>query len=143
MSRSGRVYSAAQKANLLVEKILIVDDNSDTRELLAKLLELESFTVVTAEDGLMGLKMASDELPDLIVTDITMPNLNGIDMIRLLRKKLEFKQMPIVTITAYGRSTVDKAIEAGADLALTKPVEFDALINDINHLLHRVPGQGV
>jgi DNA-binding response OmpR family regulator len=131
------------KANFLVEKILIVDDNCDTRELLAKLLELESFIVVTAEDGLIGLKMAGDEQPDLIVTDITMPNLNGIDMIRLLRKKLEFKQMPIVTITAYGRSTADKAIEAGADLALTKPVEFDALIDDINHLLHRVPGQGL
>lgn len=122
-----------------MEKILIVEDNVDTRELLAKLLELESFSVVTAEDGLMGLQMADDEHPDLVVTDITMPNLNGLDMIRLLRKKCGFSELPIVSITAYGRTAAAQAIEAGADRALTKPVEFDLLIDDINELLHRNP----
>jgi len=126
-----------------VEKILIVEDNVDTRELLAKLLELESFSVVTAEDGLMGLQMADDEHPDLVVTDITMPNLNGLDMIRLLRKKCGFSELPIVSITAYGRTAAAQAIEAGADRALTKPVEFDLLIDDINELLHRNPSSAM
>ncbi|HEY6332576.1 MAG TPA: response regulator [Blastocatellia bacterium] len=117
------------------EKILVVDDSADTREMMAKLLELESFAVVTAEDGRAGINMAEAEQPDLIITDINMPNLNGIQMIGILRKRSDLGDVPILAITAYGSNIASEAISAGADRALTKPIEFDSLIDGIRHLL--------
>jgi CheY-like chemotaxis protein len=119
----------------VTEKILVVDDSDDTREMMAKLLELESFTVVTAEDGCAGLDAAAIERPDLIITDINMPNLNGIEMIRMLRQQPEFVRVPILAITAYGSNVANEAIEAGADRATTKPIEFETLIDGIKQLL--------
>lgn len=119
----------------MTEKILVVDDSDDTREMMAKLLELESFTVVTAEDGCAGLDAAAIERPDLIITDINMPNLNGIEMIRMLRQQPEFVRVPILAITAYGSNVANEAIEAGADRATTKPIEFETLIDGIKQLL--------
>lgn len=117
------------------DKILVVDDSADTREMMAKLLELEAFTVVTAEDGRMGLKVADDELPDLIITDINMPNMSGIEMIKQLRKQPWCKRVPIMAITAYGNGVAKDALEAGADRAATKPIQFNALIVEIKKLL--------
>jgi DNA-binding response OmpR family regulator len=118
-----------------VKKILVVDDSADTREMMAKLLELERFLVVTAEDGRAGLDVAESERPDLIITDINMPNLNGLEMITLLRKRSWFTRVPILAITAYGSTVACDALDAGADRAMTKPVEFDSLIEGIRQLL--------
>lgn len=117
------------------DKILVVDDCADTREMMAQFLELEAFTVVTAEDGRMGLKVADDELPDLIITDINMPNMSGIEMIKQLRKQPWCKRVPIMAITAYGNGVAKDALEAGADRAATKPIQFNALIVEIKKLL--------
>lgn len=119
----------------VTEKILVVDDSSDTREMMTKLLEIESFNVVTAEDGRAGFDAAMAERPDMIITDINMPNLNGIEMIRLLRAEVEFVSVPIMAITAYGQSVAKEAIDAGADRAATKPIDFDSLIRGIRQLL--------
>lgn len=105
--------------------------------MMAKLLELEAFTVVTAEDGSAGLNIADAELPDLIITDINMPNLNGIEMIKQLRQRAEFGKVPIMAITAYGNGVAKEALEAGADRAATKPVQFTALLDEIRQLLVR------
>lgn len=117
------------------DKILVVDDSADTREMMAKLLELEAFTVVTAEDGRRGLQVADDELPDLIITDINMPNMSGIEMIKELRKQPWCKCVPIMAITAYGNGVAKAALEAGANRAATKPIQFKALIVGIKELL--------
>ena len=117
------------------DKILVVDDSADTREMMAKLLELEAFTVVTAEDGRLGLKVADAELPDLIITDINMPNMSGIEMIRELRKQPWCQSVPIMAITAYGNGVAKDAIEAGADRAATKPIQFNSVIVEIKELL--------
>ena len=119
------------------QKILVVDDSDDTREMMSKLLEMESFTVITAEDGRAGLRVAAAELPDLIITDINMPNLNGLEMIKQLREKREFESVPIMAITAYGNGVAKEALEAGADRATTKPVQFSALALEIRELLAR------
>ncbi len=124
------------------EKILVVDDSDDTREMMAKLLELESFKVITAEDGRQALSLAETERPDLIITDINMPNLNGIEMIKLLRKQPGFNSVPIMAITAYGSSVAREAIEAGANQATTKPIEFESLIIGIRELLAQSRHQG-
>ncbi len=119
----------------VTKKILVVDDSDDTREMMAKLLELESFDVITAEDGRVGFNVAQNEHPDLIITDINMPNLNGIEMIKLIRQEPEFGKVPIMAITAYGSGIAAEALEAGANQATTKPIEFDSLIGGIKRLL--------
>jgi len=116
-------------------KILVVDDSDDTRDMMAKLLELESFDVVTAEDGYDGLDVANAEQPDLIITDINMPNLNGIEMIKELRRRTAFEQIPIMAITAYGNGVAREALDAGANRATTKPVQFVSLLGEIRDLL--------
>ena len=117
------------------EKILVVDDSDDTREMMAKLLELESFVVITAEDGKKGFDRARAERPDIIITDINMPNINGIEMIKMLRNEAELSKVPIMAITAYGNSVAIEAIQAGANRASTKPIEFDSLMGGIRQLL--------
>ena len=126
----------------MTEKILVVDDSDDTREMMAKLLELESFTVITAEDGDIGINRATSDRPDLIITDINMPNINGIEMIKFLRNQADFNRVPIMAITAYGNGVAAEAIEAGADHAMTKPIEFDLLIEDIKRLLEKARRNG-
>lgn len=102
---------------------------------MAKLLELEAYSVMTAVDGHAGLKVAADQRPDLIITDINMPNMNGIEMTRELRKQSEFAHVPIMAITAYGNSIAQEAINAGANCATTKPVQFANLMIEIRRLL--------
>lgn len=122
--------------------ILIVDDSDDTREMMAKLLELETFTVFTAEDGNIGLKVAAEQHPNLIITDINMPNMNGIEMIRQLRSLPGLERVPIMAITAYGNGVAKEALEAGADRAATKPIQFSALILEIRELLSQSKSRG-
>lgn len=116
-------------------KILLVEDSEDAREVLAKLLELDHFTVVTAGDGLKGLSLAKAEHPDLIITDVNMPNMNGIEMIKELREEEDFREIPILVITAYGQVVLTQAIEVGADSVMTKPVEYDELSDEVEKLL--------
>jgi CheY-like chemotaxis protein len=117
------------------KKILIVDDSEDTREMMAKLLELEAFSVITAKDGNAGLAVSADQHPDLIITDINMPNMNGIEMIKQLRTLPNIERIPIMAITAYGNGVAQEALDAGADSATTKPIQFGALIAEIRKLL--------
>ena len=116
-------------------KILIVEDNADNRELLAIMLQFKGFYIVTGIDGREGLDVAESEHPDLIITDLNMPNLDGFEMIRLLREHLELSATPILVLTAYGEGDLENAIKAGADLAMTKPTEFNSLMRCIEALI--------
>jgi CheY-like chemotaxis protein len=117
------------------KKILVVEDNLDTRELIHLHLSTEGFTVVTASNGQEGLYMASAEQPDLIITDISMPELDGLELVRQLRTQSEFATLPILVLTAFGPEQLDEAIRVGASRALNKPVHFDGLLDDIRELL--------
>jgi len=116
-------------------KILVVDDNLDTREIAHLHLTTEGFTVVIAADGREGLYMAGAEHPDLIITDISMPGLNGIDLIRQLRAQRELSNIPILVLSALGSGQLDDAIRAGANRAMNKPVLLDALVDEVRELL--------
>lgn len=117
-------------------KLLVVEDNLDTRELIHLYLTGEGFTVITAADGREGLYLARAEKPDLIITDLNMPQLNGIALVRELRAEPQFKDLPIIVMTAFGKQDRDDAIRAGADRAVNKPTHFESLIEDVNELLN-------
>jgi CheY-like chemotaxis protein len=117
------------------KKILVVEDNLDTRELIHLHLTTEGFIVVTASDGHEGLYLASAEHPDLIITDISMPELDGLELVRQLRGQPEFAALPILVLTAFGESHLTEAIRVGASRALSKPVLFDGLIDEVREML--------
>jgi DNA-binding response OmpR family regulator len=117
------------------KKILIVEDNLDSRELIHLHLTTEGFTVVTASNGQEGFYLAGAEHPDLIITDISMPELDGLELVGQLRKLSEFGTIPILVLTAFGRDQMEEAIKAGATRALNKPVHFDELIEDVREML--------
>ncbi len=117
------------------KKILIVEDNPDSRDLLAVMLKREGYTVYTADDGLEGLKLVAMDCPDIIITDITMPNVDGIEMVKILRHRPECNKLPIIVMSAYGSGTLRKAVAAGADEVVSKPLAFDAFLEAIERLL--------
>jgi CheY-like chemotaxis protein len=116
-------------------KILVVEDHADAREMLATMLESEGYTTVCAEDGLQGISVARAERPDLILTDIGMPNLDGIEMTKLLREQEGFGNVPILVLTAYHKGVMVEAIRAGATGATSKPVQLESLLSLVKKLV--------
>ena len=119
----------------MTRKILVIDDNPDTRDLTHLHLTTEGFVVVVASDVREGLYMAVAEQPDLIITDISLPDINGIDLIKQLSAQPELNNVPILVLTAYGDEEMDKAIRAGAYRAMGKPVHLDSLMAEVRQML--------
>ena len=120
---------------VIMPRILVVDDTPDAREFIAAILALERFDVVMAADGLEGIEQARSALPDLIITDLSMPRLPGIEMIKKLRTIPEFKDTPILALTSHGMELAMEALRAGADRALARPVENHLLLAFVFDLL--------
>ena len=118
-----------------MQKVLVVEDNADARDLLALVLTSEGFTIITAENGLAGLALAKAERPDLIITDISMPILDGVEMIKQIREIPELENIPIVAVSAYGSGITGDAVKAGASKAMHKPMEFTSFLAILKTLL--------
>ena len=116
-------------------KILVVEDTADTREILHLYLTREGFEVIVAADGDEGLRLALASRPDLIVTDLTMPRMDGVQLIKHLRNEPGFALIPIIAMTAYGKGFCEDAIEAGATDTIQKPFEFGPFIAQVKSLL--------
>lgn len=116
-------------------KILVVEDNDDSRALLKAFLAGEGYIVLEAEDGQAGIDVAKTEPPDLIITDIEMPKLSGVEMIRRLREQPQWRQVPILVISAYDSGNLSDAMQAGATGSMRKPVHIEVLSILIRRLL--------
>lgn len=120
------------------KKILIVDDEPDILEFLRYNLRKEGYEVVTAHDGKAALLMAEREKPNLIVLDIMMPELDGVETCRILRKNKAFEHTPIAFLTARDEDFSQiTALDVGGDDYITKPIKPRVLISRINALLRR------
>jgi CheY-like chemotaxis protein len=115
--------------------ILVVDDNADARYMLKTVLEVQGFAVACAEDGQVALDMIKANRPDLIISDIQMPNLNGIELIKILRSQSETKDTPVLVTSAQHSGVLADAMKAGGTAAATKPVQLESLIKLITQLL--------
>jgi CheY-like chemotaxis protein len=116
-------------------KILIVEDNADSLDMLAFLLEKKGFVVICAENGKEALDLLAVERPMLIITDISMPVMDGVEMIKRLREIPELKAIPVLVISAFRSGIVRDAMQAGANAATAKPLEIEKLFELINHLI--------
>jgi CRP-like cAMP-binding protein/CheY-like chemotaxis protein len=116
--------------------ILIIEDNNDIRESTAEILELTGYTVLQAVNGKTGVDMALQHLPDLILCDIMMPELDGYGVLYLLSKNKETDAIPFIFLTAKAeRVDLRKGMEMGADDYLTKPFDEIELLNAIESRL--------
>ena len=117
------------------KKILVVEDHHDTSLTLCRLLKLEGYDVEHAIDGVAGFSSAASLHPDLIVTDLQMPRMNGIEMIKRIRGDFGLNGTPILVMSAYGRRTLHEAMEAGANGFIEKPLDFDNLLAKVRETL--------
>ncbi|MDR0537067.1 MAG: response regulator [Tannerellaceae bacterium] len=116
-------------------KLLIVEDNGELRKLLASRLK-ESYTVLQAGDGSEGLRTALREIPDIILSDIMMPRMDGIEMSKKLRKDIRTSHIPIILLTARsGDESHFEGLAAGADDYVAKPFNHELLLAKIRNLL--------
>ena len=119
----------------MAKSILVVEDNPDAREMVSVVLTAAGFVVKTAEDGQQALDVVEDWVPDLIITDIQMPNLDGIEMIKRMRHLFRCKTVPIVVMSAFSSAATEEALAAGANQSAAKPMQVEAFINLVKRLL--------
>lgn len=116
--------------------ILIVDDNADLRRYVGTILERSGYRISTARHGAEGLQQAQDEKPDLILTDLMMPHMSGLEMIQAIRQQDDIKGTPIVLLTAKAdEETRIEGAEQGADAYLSKPFNHRELLAEVRNLL--------
>lgn len=116
--------------------ILIVEDNTSSLDILRARLEAYHYDIITACDGLEGLAKATEHLPDLILLDIMMPKIDGLEVCRRLRKDSALPFIPIILVTAKGDSKdIIAGFEAGGDEYLTKPVDHTSLVARVKSML--------
>jgi CheY-like chemotaxis protein len=116
-------------------KILYVEDNDDNVYMLRKRLTRAGFTVVIATHGVQGVAMAGSERPDLIIMDLTLPDMDGWEATRRIKTDPATKHIPVVALTANAmEGDREKALAAGCDDFDTKPVELPRLLDKIRAL---------
>src|SRR5438093_2380523 len=117
-------------------KILVVDDTPKNVKLLADLLTIKGYTVVTAASGAEALKQVEAEKPDLVLLDVVMPEMSGYEVCRKIRENPEAGILPVVMVTALDPSEERiKGLDAGADDFLTKPINQAELLARVKSLL--------
>ena len=119
-------------------KLLIVDDDRDMLKLLGLAFHRKGFEVVAAESGEIALQKAREEMPDLVVLDIMLPDISGLEVCQRLHQRLETANLPVLLLSAKGQ-TADKiaGLQAGAEDYVTKPFEMPELIARIELILSR------
>ena len=119
-----------------MKKVLVVDDSSVVRMSLEMLLRENSFDVVSAADGVDGLEKATSGSYDIIITDINMPNMNGLEMMKRLRENADTKFVPILVLTTESDSDMlSKGKEYGASGWIVKPFTNEDLLSTVNKII--------
>ena len=120
------------------EKILIVEDNPQSMRLIEMILKAEDYTLLKAIDGEEALDIAEREYPDLILMDIQLPKMNGLEVTRKLRENPAFSHTPIIALTAYVmKGDRERIMNSGCNAYLSKPVDTRELPMVITDMLSR------
>ncbi len=119
-----------------MKKVLVVEDHADMRELLIWQVELMGFTAIPAKHGKEALEKAASDQPDLILLDIMMPSMDGLEAARALRQQPKTKSIPILAATALFRdSDLKSCLDAGCNGYIVKPFTFQELQTKVRELL--------
>jgi two-component system cell cycle response regulator DivK len=120
---------------MAAKKVLIVEDYDDTRDLMKFLVESYGYQVIEAADGIEAVDKVKQLHPDLILMDISLPMVDGLTATKFIRQVDPTSKVPIIAVTAFGKSYYQKAIEAGCNDLIPKPLDFDTLEPIINQYL--------
>lgn len=120
----------------MTKTILIVEDYDDWREMIKFYLEREGYKVIEAVNGLEAVEYAKAHLPDLILMDIYMPELDGLSALEQIKKSAATASIPVICVTATNEFYRNLAMEAGCVEVLEKPVDIKHLLKTINGLLN-------
>lgn len=121
------------------KKILVVDDESQIVRVMRQILNAHHYQIRTASDGEAGIELFSDWKPDLVITDLQMPNVDGLQLCRRLR---EFSEVPIIVLSVKDdEKTIVEALDAGADDYVTKPFGTNELLARVRAALRRLPAE--
>ena len=116
--------------------ILVIEDYSDTRELLATLLQKRGYRVLEAEDGVEGLLKAGWMYPDLIIMDLSLPEMDGVEAARRIHAQAKLSQIPIFVISAYLTEAVEADVRAvGCTEIFNKPFDAESLLEKVARTL--------
>lgn len=107
--------------------VLIVEDYEDTRQFMRFLVETYGYSVIEASDGIEAVEQVKQLHPDLVLMDISLPQVDGLTATRTIRDFYGDSKPPIIAVSAFGKYYHDRAIEAGCDDLIDKPVDFDVL----------------
>ncbi len=119
-----------------MKKVLIIEDHPDMLNILSRELEMMGFGVVSANTGMEGVTKAVEEKPQLILMDIMMPDMDGLEATRLIRSNRETEKIPILAVTALCReSELNACIEAGCNDYIVKPFNFQKFEEKIQAIL--------
>jgi two-component system cell cycle response regulator DivK len=118
--------------------ILVIEDDEMNIDMITQRLELRGYRVVAAADGLRGIDLALEEAPDLILMDVSLPEVDGWEATRRLKAAAATRHIPVVALTAHAmEGDREKASKAGCDAYETKPVDFQRLLSTMETLLSR------
>jgi two-component system, cell cycle response regulator DivK len=116
--------------------ILVIEDYSDTRELLAALLRRRGYNVIEAEDGVEGLLKAGWVYPDLIIMDLSLPEMDGVEAARRIHAQAKLSQIPIFVVSAYLTEAVKADVRAAGCVEIfSKPFDAEALLESVSKTL--------
>jgi CheY-like chemotaxis protein len=121
-----------------MKKVLLIEDNQDVRENTAEILELENYNVITAENGKIGIEKALKHIPDIIICDIMMPELDGYGVFEILSTTRKTASIPFIYLTSKSeKAEIRKGMNLGADDYLTKPFEENELLGAVTSRLKK------
>jgi CheY-like chemotaxis protein len=117
-------------------KILVVEDNEENWDMISRRLQRRGYLVVHAADGQEAVDLAAHERPDLILMDVSLPVLDGLEATRRIRARVETQTIPVIALTAHAMSgDRDRVLQAGCDDYHAKPVELPRLLAQMEALL--------
>jgi len=116
--------------------VAVVDDEPDTNEMISEMIRLSGLDVIKSFDGMSALRQISNQLPDLVVLDVMMPDLSGLEVLRFMRRDPRLEHIPVIVLSARSRpEDIQAGIEAGAAVYLTKPVAYGEMRAAVNSLI--------
>lgn len=129
-------FESRSTSALSLSHVLIVEDDLETRHFYTTVFAADGFHTREAHNGFQAFAKAVEDLPDLVLTDIVVPGLDGIELCRRLRADPRTRAVPVLAVTGYGdRHYPDRAVHAGANEVLIKPIDAEVLIAAARRLL--------
>jgi len=123
-----------------MKRVLVIEDNADNMKLITFILEKNGYGTIRAENGKTGIELALKEKPDFILLDIQLPDMDGTEVLKELRKSEIDEEVPIIAITSYAMSgDRERLMEAGCNGYIEKPIDPVSIINQIREITGEKP----